>query len=335
MALSPVVSVPRARDLLTGRPPVHAQSVDEANSVIADLFCAHDLTPLDRGVRMTLRSAHSSTVGLDLLDYSGGVRIAPQGLGSFHLVQIPLRGRARMLARGGEVQSSPRRATVPPLDSDFTMEWDEATPHLIVYLDRAEVERVAGELWNLDDAGSLDLSSIVALDTPEGQAFLSSVLAMHDLLVDGATGTGTLPFRLVSELMIARFLLAVDNSVARSLGTWSPPREPGHADALRRRFVALAEAAPTEDLSVLSCARALGVSVRTLQDHVRSASGRTPTDILRDIRFRRAHDMLLRADAGRTTVTAIAEQCGFGHLGRFAADYRARYGEPPATTLHR
>ncbi|WP_440711540.1 AraC family transcriptional regulator [Herbiconiux sp. YIM B11900] len=335
MALSPVVSVPRARDLLTSRPPVQAQSVGEANSVIADLFCAHELTPLDHGVRMTLRSAHASTVGLDLLDYSGGVRIAPQGLGSFHLVQIPLRGRARMLARGHEVQSSPRRATVPPLDSDFTMEWDEGTPHLIVYIDREEMERVAAELWNVDDAGGLDLASAVALDTHEGQAFLASVLAMHDLLGDGHAGAGALPFRLVSDLMIARFLLAVDNSIARSLGTWSPPQEPGHADALLRRFLALAEAAPTEDLSVLSCARALGVSVRTLQDHVRSASGRTPSDILRDIRFRRAHELLLGADGARTTVTAIAEQCGFGHLGRFAADYRSRYGESPAATLHR
>lgn len=335
MPLTPVVSVPRARDLLTGSPAVHAQSVGEANSVIADLFCAHELTPLERGVRMTLRSAHASTVGLDLLDYAGGVRIAPQGLGSFHLVQIPLRGRARMLARGREVQSSSRRATVPPLDSAFTMEWDEATPHLIVYIDRVELERVAGELWNVDDAGSLDLASTVALDTHEGQAFLSSVLTMHDLLGDGQTGPGALPFRLVSELMVARFLLAVDNTLARSLGTWSPPQEPGNADALRRRFVALAEAVPTEDLSVLTCARALGVSVRTLQDHVRSAAGRTPSDILRDIRFRRAHEQLLAADAGRTTVTAIAEQCGFGHVGRFAADYRARYGEAPTATLHR
>ena len=34
-----------------------------------------------------------------------------------------------------------------------------------------------------------------------------------------------------------------------------------------------------------------------------------------------------------TTVNAIAARWGFTHRGRFAAAYRNRYGQSPATTL--
>ncbi|HEX2431520.1 MAG TPA: helix-turn-helix domain-containing protein, partial [Aestuariivirgaceae bacterium] len=35
------------------------------------------------------------------------------------------------------------------------------------------------------------------------------------------------------------------------------------------------------------------------------------------------------------TATAIAYDCGFGHLGEFAQSYRLRFGESPSETLRR
>ena len=42
-------------------------------------------------------------------------------------------------------------------------------------------------------------------------------------------------------------------------------------------------------------------------------------------------------DGGRdpTSISAIARRFGFGELGRFAATYRALYGELPSGTLRR
>jgi transcriptional regulator GlxA family with amidase domain len=55
--------------------------------------------------------------------------------------------------------------------------------------------------------------------------------------------------------------------------------------------------------------------------------------MLREIRLARVRDALRAADPHRDTVAEAAHRCGFGHLGRFAAAYRAKYGEPPSTTL--
>ena len=47
-----------------------------------------------------------------------------------------------------------------------------------------------------------------------------------------------------------------------------------------------------------------------------------------------AHRELIQAQAGKTTVAAIATRWGFWHLGRFAQRYRDQFGVPPSTTLN-
>lgn len=53
---------------------------------------------------------------------------------------------------------------------------------------------------------------------------------------------------------------------------------------------------------------------------------------LQDCRLDLARERLCRGEA-RTSVTSVALDCGFTHVGRFAAAYRARHGEPPQATL--
>lgn len=81
-------------------------------------------------------------------------------------------------------------------------------------------------------------------------------------------------------------------------------------------------------------ARVVGVSIRRMQDAVRSATGQTPTELLRKIRLEAAHRDLREADAHVTTVASIVHACGIAHLGRFAVQYKERYGCSPSTTLH-
>lgn len=54
--------------------------------------------------------------------------------------------------------------------------------------------------------------------------------------------------------------------------------------------------------------------------------------------LRRLHQVqrALRAAAPEAaTVTEVAMRYGFWQLGRFAVEYRARFGEPPSATLRR
>jgi AraC-like DNA-binding protein/tetratricopeptide (TPR) repeat protein len=81
-------------------------------------------------------------------------------------------------------------------------------------------------------------------------------------------------------------------------------------------------------------ARIAGVSARTLQRQFHACYDKSPQAVLRDIGFERARQELLRAGA-EGKVMDVALRCGFAHVGRFAVDYRRRFGETPSQTVKR
>jgi len=58
-----------------------------------------------------------------------------------------------------------------------------------------------------------------------------------------------------------------------------------------------------------------------------------PTLYFRDWAFDEAHPRLRAAQPDTATVTDVAADMGFAHLGRFSGHYRKLYGECPSATL--
>ena len=89
---------------------------------------------------------------------------------------------------------------------------------------------------------------------------------------------------------------------------------------------------PSRPWSPADLAEIAGVSVRRLQQGFREYVGQTPFHYLHDVRLERAHADLVNSGPS-TTVTDIALRWGIMHMGRFAADYRRKYGRAPSHTL--
>ena len=87
-------------------------------------------------------------------------------------------------------------------------------------------------------------------------------------------------------------------------------------------------------LSLGDIAATAGVSVRTLQYSFGRHRGMRPMDFLRQVRLQHAREDLLSAEK-IITVSEAAARWGFSHFGRFAAEYKERYGESPSATLRR
>lgn len=86
-------------------------------------------------------------------------------------------------------------------------------------------------------------------------------------------------------------------------------------------------------ISVLDVARALGVSVRTLQRQFEVSYGEGPASLLRRWRMEAFHQALTDGDAEQTTVADLAADYGFSYSGRLAGRYRHYFGENPSDTL--
>jgi AraC-like DNA-binding protein len=102
-----------------------------------------------------------------------------------------------------------------------------------------------------------------------------------------------------------------------------------------RRFERILEANPNEPLYITDVCASIGVTDRTLRLHCQDHLGMNPQRYLWLRRMHLARRALALADGTVKTVTEIANDHGFGELGRFAVSYRKLYGEAPSVTLRR
>jgi AraC-like DNA-binding protein len=102
-----------------------------------------------------------------------------------------------------------------------------------------------------------------------------------------------------------------------------------------QRFLEVIEESQYEPLYLTEICTTLGVSARTLYNACTEYLGMAPHRYLWLRRMNLARRALSLADPKVKSVTEIANDHGFGELGRFAVAYRAMYGESPSATLRR
>jgi transcriptional regulator GlxA family with amidase domain len=102
-----------------------------------------------------------------------------------------------------------------------------------------------------------------------------------------------------------------------------------------RQAIELLHNHPEKPWTTATLAREVAVSARSLQEGFHRGTGVPPMRYLRDVRLDRVHTDLLAAAWESTTVAHIAHRWGFLYLGRFAANYREKFGETPSETLRR
>lgn len=86
----------------------------------------------------------------------------------------------------------------------------------------------------------------------------------------------------------------------------------------------------TSDLCAIA-----GVSERTLQYAFRERFGLTPAAFIKARRMVNVRRMLAKPDSHDVRVGDAMANFGFWHVGQFATDYRAAFGETPSATLKR
>jgi AraC-like DNA-binding protein len=135
----------------------------------------------------------------------------------------------------------------------------------------------------------------------------------------------------------ARAASALILDLAAELDLFDRPADPGEIPVGEARVKEAEEIMWhrfQDPLTVEEIARLVGIGPRALQLAFRARRGMAPRAALAAFRLERARSLMLAAGPG-TNVTNIALQCGFLHFGRFAAAYRARFGESPSETLRR
>lgn len=164
---------------------------------------------------------------------------------------------------------------------------------------------------------------------------MSRLLQLHDAADHLArTASDVLAHTEVARAMEQALLTALMACVADSTRTRQNSFRELRIPVMRRFERVLKESQGRPVYLPELCAK-MNVSHRTLRLRCMEEVGMSPHEFLRRRRMSLVHRALLRASAKDTTVTAIANDFGFGELGHFAVGYRKLFGEMPSMTLKR
>jgi AraC-like DNA-binding protein len=132
------------------------------------------------------------------------------------------------------------------------------------------------------------------------------------------------------QALLTAMLFSFEHSLSAMLH--APPAEAGVEQV--REIEAYLEAHASEPIDLEKVATETGHSIWSIYRAFRRHRDYTPMEFLRRIRMRMVRERLLQARRDES-VTNAALHCGFSHLGRFAVEYKRRFGESPSRTLER
>ncbi|MGX6606246.1 AraC family transcriptional regulator [Micromonosporaceae bacterium Da 78-11] len=263
------------------------------------------------------------------LNFAGAVTLIASELGAYH-VTMPTIGRVHAQHAGHEVLATPSTGVIfGPGHPVYTLH-DARSAELDVKIEQGALEDELAGLLGREIDGPIDLPPVMSLTDGPGQSWSRMVRLLRDELEYGES--------LIYEPLIAEqlrstvlsgLLLSVPHRYHEEL---TGPAAVGPPRAIRRVVDAIHDE-PERAFTVGDLARTAGISVRSLQESFRRHLGCAPMAYLQQVRLTQAHEALRRADPAQVTVAAVAHRWGFAHLGRFASNYRAQFGQSPSETL--
>ncbi|HEY6789750.1 MAG TPA: AraC family transcriptional regulator [Trebonia sp.] len=168
----------------------------------------------------------------------------------------------------------------------------------------------------------------------------SPAATREPVMLDGSTGLGRVVRQVVATLQEEReqfsettFDMACDRLLdlvcltAEGGGDSAPGDQRALVEAEIRRYIR--QHAYDADLDVTRIAQALGWSMRYIQQ-VLQASGTTSRDLIRRERLQLARSRLASVSWAATSISQIANACGFGSHAAFTTVFRQQFGRTPS-----
>ena len=247
------------------------------------------------------------------------------------VAEIEADGCRTVLHRGRSAVIAPRR--------NLRMRWQQGSEQLILKVPGSLLRECTG---TPDAVSRLPATALLPTHAePQWLALMQSLLHATALPGDEATRTAWVD---AFERGVAGFMLAQHAPAGRDMHDMTDrydmiaarQADAAHAGTDERRLEAMEDymrarlAAP---IALADLARVAGVSVRTLHTLCQKHRGVSPMDLLRALRLDAVRARLMREPGAAVTEAALTY--GFGHLGRFSAYYRERFGELPSQTALR
>jgi len=306
----------------------------DCHAQVANELSEHDLFWKGDDVDTVLFKAAIRQLQIFMLKYGAEVIVRPRLFDGFALVHMTLSGTAEIEADGQKVCIPQGKTALIAPKRNLRLWWQAGSEQLILKVPLALFDELSAQT----QTGPANMPSLFMLPehaVPHWDMLVQSLLRV--LALPGQDD-GHSAWINHFERGAAQFLLSQLSSAYKPGPTIAGVAADESADGLvgagklqrldmLEKYIKTRLCAP---LALADLANAAGVSVRALNALCHQHHGVAPMDLLRNIRLDAARERLLTQPDANITDTAF--EFGFGHLGRFSAYYRERFGELPKQT---
>ncbi len=322
----------RRGQLLLAPPLFESQDPDQTRDFVSRIFCAHRFDVLDNRYPFdtTITHVQIGRISINSFSYGADVSIDPGHLEDFYLLQMVLEGAEILKYGSKEFHLHPGLISVIGPDVSVKKSSPAGTRKLLVRIDRTLIEQICMQHLGHGLVKPLQFEVELMKNTGRGMNLGGLITFLHDQTsIKDSAFRSPLILANLEHLLTTTLLLSQQSNYSEEINSPVPPVSPGFVKRVEEFIDANADRPITiEDLSAHA-----GVSTRSLFAGFKKYRNTTPMAHLRFVRMQRAHRDLRSPPNRNTTVTEIALNWGFAHLGRFTAEYRKMFGESPSETL--
>ncbi len=292
-----------------------------------------DMRPQDAGsLDSVINGVYMPGMYLGYIQYGPSVEVRATARDDYWL-QMPVTGKVEVIDRSHGVVCDTRRAALAsPTHSDYYLvRSNEGCGGVRLCLYRSALNSCLTAL--LGDQPQKPLAFAPEMDLSEGHGRSLAqyiLLAVRDLDQANAMVWPELTMIAFQNFVITALLMAQPHNFTAALDRLDQHVAPRDV----KRAIEFIHANLAAPITMQDIVAITGVPGRTLFKHFRDYKGTAPMQYLRNARFEQVRRGLAAADP-EASVTRIAMEAGFMHMGRFAIDYRRRFGECPSETLKR
>ncbi|MCG3170372.1 MAG: HTH-type transcriptional activator RhaS [Pseudomonadales bacterium] len=309
----------------------HTNELDEAREKVTALYTRHRLDFIGRDRRLDTYFYHVPLLraSVNCLGYGSDMVIEPGDLQNFFLVQTPVRGMTHAVCGAQSIHSDPNLGSVLSPSVPVRMSWRANCWQVQVRLERALLEQALANALERPLGEPIMFELGMDMRSPAGISWWNTVRHVAEQAhLAAALPHGITLLRQLEQLLVNSLLYLQPHNYTEQLLNREPCILPRHV----KRAEEYIAAHYNENITIEDLAAHCGVSPRSLYRGFQEFRNISPMQHLKTTRLEMAHRMLKVADPS-DSVTRIALDAGFRQLGRFAVEYRRRFGECPSETL--
>lgn len=312
---------------------LRTNDLDEARQVVADVYLDHrlDSAQTDR-LDVTLNAIEERLFTAGFLAYGAEATLEmPPTEVNYH-INLTTAGATDAIRTDGTKASTRARRSGLILhpDQTNTVRWESGAEQFILKVPRTSLESHLSDLLGRQVKSVIDFDFALDLSTPAGASLMASVeFFISELDRPGGIADMPLARDQLESFIMSQLLVAGGHPYRDELMAPSEQVKLGRL----RPVVDFIEMNADEPLTPNELARAGNMSVRTLHASFQRCFGMSPMAYVRKVRLEHVRAELIANRDPHLQVTEVASRWGFFHLGRFAKQYRDRYGESPSDTL--